>query len=178
MQPAHTPTVSLIRAADDDIAFLSALASDPAVAPFLAVGSGDKPALRALLSETKEDRGPAGLFVIRSPDGESLGGLALRVVNHRSRICELSRLMMRADTRRTGIASAAVRLACCKVLVDHALHRIQLEVYGDNLADKPSSRARASFAKAPAVARTGAASAGSTACSSGCWPKSSPPANA
>ena len=65
MQPAHTPTVSLIRAADDDIAVLSALASDPAVAPFLAVGSGDEPALRTLLSETTEDRGPDGLFVIR-----------------------------------------------------------------------------------------------------------------
>jgi RimJ/RimL family protein N-acetyltransferase len=134
MLPACPPTVSLASATDDDIPFLSALARHPAVASFLAVGTGEEDALRSLMKDAAQVRGPHGVFVIGSPEGESLGGLALEVVNHRSRICELSRLMVRPDKRRAGIASAAVTLACRKVLVDHSLHRIQLEVYGDNLA--------------------------------------------
>ena len=131
--PPALSNISLIRATDDDISFLSALADHPEVEPFLAVGSGDEDVLRGLVSDGGTDRGPRGLFVIRSPEGELVGGLALSVVNHRSRICELSRLMIRPEKRRTGIASAAVRLACRTVLVDHSFHRIQLEVYGDNL---------------------------------------------
>ena len=132
MPPA--PATSLIVAMDDDLSFLSALSDHPAVAPFLAVGSGDEDVLRGLLIDAAPDRGPHGLFVIRSRGDEPVGGLALSVVNRRSRICELSRLMIRPDKRRTGIASEAVWLACRKVLVDHSFHRIQLEVYGDNLA--------------------------------------------
>ena len=133
MLPAPAAT-SLILATADDLCFLSALAEHPAVAPCLAVGSGDEDVLRCLLSDAAPDRGPEGLFVIRSPEDEPVGGFALSVVNRRSRICEFSRLMIRPEKRRTGIASQAVRLACRKVLVDHSFHRIQLEVYGDNLA--------------------------------------------
>jgi RimJ/RimL family protein N-acetyltransferase len=133
MPPVPADT-SLSLATDDDISFLSALAEHPAVSPFLAVGSGDEAVLRGLLSDTAPDRAPHGLFVIHSPQDEPAGGLALSVVNRRSRICELSRLMIRPEKQRTGIASAAVRLACRKALVDHSFHRIQLEVYGDNLA--------------------------------------------
>jgi RimJ/RimL family protein N-acetyltransferase len=133
MLPAPA-NISLILATDDDISFLSALAGHPAVSPFLAVGSGDEDVLRGLVSDAAADRGPHGLFVIRSPEDEPVGGLALSVVNRRSRICELSRLMIRPEKWRTGIASETVRLACRKVLVDHSFHRIQLEVYGDNFA--------------------------------------------
>jgi RimJ/RimL family protein N-acetyltransferase len=133
MLPAPANT-SLTLAADDDISFLSALANDPAVSPFLAVGSGDQDVLRGLVSNAAAARGPDGLFVIRSPEDEPVGGLALSVVNRRSRICELSRLMIRPEMRRTGIASDAVRLACRRVLIDHSFHRLQLEVYGDNFA--------------------------------------------
>ena len=133
MPPAHVPAVSLMSATESDVGFVSGLANDPAVEPFLAVGAGDPARLRALLADT-EQPDPTGLFLIRSPESETVGALALRIVNHRSRICELSHLMIRPDTRRAGIASAAVTLACRKALVEHALHRIQLEVYGDNLA--------------------------------------------
>jgi RimJ/RimL family protein N-acetyltransferase len=133
MLPAPANT-SLRLATDNDVSFLSALADDPAVAPFLAVGSGHPDVLRGLLSGAVPDRGPHGLFVIRSGEDEPVGGLVLSVVNRRSRICELSRLMVRPEKRRTGIASDAVRLACRAAFVDHAFHRIQLEVYGDNVA--------------------------------------------
>jgi RimJ/RimL family protein N-acetyltransferase len=131
----HAPAdISLILAIPDDVSFLSALASHPEVEPFLAVSSGNEEFLRGLINDVTQDPGPHGLFVIRAPGGEPVGSLALSVVNRRSRICELSRLMIRPEKRRTGIASAAVRLACRKVLVDYSFHRIQLEVYGDNLA--------------------------------------------
>ncbi len=123
--------IALDPASERDVAFLSALAADPAVAPFLMVGAADADSLRGLLVE---DGSLDGLFVIRSPRREPVGGLALRVVNRRSRICELSRLMVSPDRRRTGVAATAVRRACRMALVDHGLHRIQAEVYGDNLA--------------------------------------------
>jgi RimJ/RimL family protein N-acetyltransferase len=140
MVPTHPPIAPLLPASYDDIAALAGLAKDPTVAPFLAIGAGDDDTLRRLLSDRAHER-PQGLFVVRSQVGESIGGLALRIVNERSRICELSRVMIRPDKRRLGIASAAITMACRKVLVEHSFHRIQLEVYGDNLA------ARALFAK-------------------------------
>ncbi len=132
MSGTGQPTVSLRLADAGDISFLSSLARDPAVEPFLAVGSGDEEALRALLREPGAERGPDGLFVICA-DGEAAGGLALQVVNRRSRICELSHLMVRPDRRGAGVASAAVTLACRTALVEHGMHRIQLEVYEDNV---------------------------------------------
>jgi RimJ/RimL family protein N-acetyltransferase len=124
--------VVLQPAIDKDIPFLSALAADSDVAPFLMAGAADPDGLRALLSEAVPDGLRHGLFVMRLPQGDRVGGLALRVVNRRSRICELSRLMVSSDHRRTGIAIAAVSSACQMALADHGLHRIQAEVYGDN----------------------------------------------
>jgi RimJ/RimL family protein N-acetyltransferase len=127
------PDISLEPATEVDITFLSALAADPAVAPFLMVGASDADSLRSLLTRDSPDGMPVGLFVIRLPAGERVGGLALRIINRRSRICELSRLMISTYRRRTGIAAAAVTRACRLALVDFDLHRIQAEVYGDNL---------------------------------------------
>jgi RimJ/RimL family protein N-acetyltransferase len=165
MLPAPA-TTSLILATNDDLSFLSALADDRAVAPFLAVGAGEADVLRGLLSDAASYGRPHGLFVIRSLEDEPVGGLALRVVNRRSRICELSRLLIRPDKRRAGIAWEAVARACRIVLVDHAFHRIELEVYGDNLAAQALSE-RVGFVR-EGRRRTGGASIGSTACISGC----------
>ncbi len=144
MPASHPPAISLVPAGEGDIAFLSALAEHPAVAPYLAVGAGDAQALRALLSEAAQTSEPHGLFLVRGPDGERVGGLALRVVNHRSRICQLSRVMIRPDRRRAGIGLAAVRGACRLVLAERSFHRLELEVYGDNLAGQ-ALFARAGF---------------------------------
>ncbi|MGN6168740.1 MAG: GNAT family N-acetyltransferase, partial [Solirubrobacteraceae bacterium] len=48
--------------------------------------------------------------------------------------CEITRVMLRPDTRGAGYASAAVRLAARGALVDHGLHRVEAQVYGDNFA--------------------------------------------
>ena len=124
-------TVSLRLAADDeDLKFLSGLARDPAVEPYLAPGRGEPAALAELAAPASE--APAGLYLIEGPGGRSVGGLAVAVVNRRSRICEITRVMLHPDARGAGLASAAVRRAAETALVDHGLHRIEAQVYGDN----------------------------------------------
>lgn len=118
---------------DGDIDFLSALALGPLVEPFLAPGRGDPEYLRELLSHSGGDQ-PYGMHVVESAADERLGGLALRLANRRSSICEISTVMVRPDVRRGGVALGAVRLACELALVEHGLHRVQAEVYGDNVA--------------------------------------------
>ena len=125
--------VRLRQAAPDDLGFLSALARDPAVEPCLAPGRGEPAALRDLLSP-RDSASPEGLYLIEAPAGRPVGGLALAVVNRRSRICEINRVMLQADARGAGIASTAVRLACRTAVVDHEMHRIEAQVYGDNFA--------------------------------------------
>ena len=46
----------------------------------------------------------------------------------------MSRVMVRPDRRRSGIAGTAIELACAHALVDHGMHRVQAECYGDNPA--------------------------------------------
>lgn len=121
--------VVLRRATGGDLRFLSDLASDPSVEPFLMPGASEQHVLRALADEES-------LFVIESPKGDRVGGLALQVFSRHSGICELTRLMVRPDRRRAGIASAAVALVCQDAVADLGMHRIQAEVYGDNLASQ------------------------------------------
>lgn len=131
-----TDSVSLrLACKEEDLAFLSALAQDPLVEPFLAPGRGEPEALRELLALAPDD--PAGLYglhMIDSARGERLGGLALMPAGRSGLICEISRVMVRPDVRRAGVALAAVRLVCGVALIDHRLHRIEGQVYSDNLA--------------------------------------------
>ena len=118
----------------DDLRYLSGLARDPQVEPFLAPGAGAPERLEAVLSQTGPDGGPSGMFVIESGSSQPLGGLALQVVSQNSRICELTRLMIDPAVRRSGVGAQAVILACRRALVDHRFHRVQAETYGDNVA--------------------------------------------
>jgi RimJ/RimL family protein N-acetyltransferase len=124
--------LSLREAAVDDLGYLAALAADPQVEPFLAFAASDEDKLLGLLSASGPAPGSGGLLVIESPHGEPLGGLALTVINTRSRICDISRVMVAPDSRRSGVAMTAVQLACRHALHDHGMHRIQAECYGDN----------------------------------------------
>lgn len=119
----------------EDLAFLCELARDPAVEPFLAPRAWASAAVRAWLErEPAGGTAPTGAYLIESATGDPLGGLALTVVNRRSRICDLARLMVRPEARGAGVALAAVDLAVRTALLDHGLHRIEAQVYGDNLA--------------------------------------------
>jgi RimJ/RimL family protein N-acetyltransferase len=124
--------VSLRPAAQGDLGFLSALAMHPSIEPYLAPGRGEPTALRELLSPA--NAAPEGLYLIEVPAGRPVGALALAVVNRRSRICEISRVMLDADARGAGIGSAAVRLASRSAFVGHDMHRVEAQVYGSNAA--------------------------------------------
>jgi RimJ/RimL family protein N-acetyltransferase len=126
--------VRLRIASREDLAYLSRLAQDPLVEPFLAPGAGAVERLEAVLAETSADGDPGGLFVIVTASGEPAGGLALQVIGRHSRICEITRLMVDPRVRRSGIGAEAVTLACRHALVEHGFHRVQVETYGDNLA--------------------------------------------
>ncbi len=133
LKAGASTNVTLRPACDEDVQFVSALASDPQVEPFLAFGAADERAVRALLATPGPAPESGGLIVIQSHDGERLGGLALTLINRRSRICDLSRLMILPGRRRSGLATAAILLACRHALGDHGMHRVQAECYGDNL---------------------------------------------
>jgi L-phenylalanine/L-methionine N-acetyltransferase len=126
--------LALRSAATEDLAFLSELASHPEAEPYLAPGAGEIERLEAILTQAELDGPPSGLFVIERRAAARLGGLALAVYSPRSRICNLTTLMVTPAARRSGVASHAVRLACRHALVDHGFHRLQAETYGDNLA--------------------------------------------
>ncbi len=123
----------LRRATEEDLAFISRLGRHPAVEPFLAPGSWEEDRLRALWVPAEEES-PGGLYVAELAEAGPVGALALAVVSTRSRICELTRLMVDPERRGAGLGLAAVRLACAVVLVEHGFHRLQAEAYGDNEA--------------------------------------------
>ena len=98
----------------------------------MAFGAAERDRLRALLDAPGPAPGSSSLLVIESDSGEPVGGLALTLINARSRICDISRVMVDPDRRRSGIALAAIGQACRHALHDHGMHRIQAECYGDN----------------------------------------------
>jgi len=138
MDPESSPSkpseVGLRRAVQADLPYLCRLAQDPLVEPFLAPAAGAPERLEAILDQGDSDGEPCGLFVIELPAGRPVGGLALQLLSQRSRLCELTRLMVDPQVRRSGVGAQAVSLACRRSLLEHDFHRIQVETYGDNLA--------------------------------------------
>lgn len=127
MSFAAVPEVTIRHAEERDLRFISTLAADPMVEPFLMPRAADSDRLRELLNQT-----PLGLFVIEAGDLGRAGALVLELVSERSRLCQLSRLMVDPARRGRGIATEAVRQASRLALVDLGAHRVQAEVYGDN----------------------------------------------
>jgi RimJ/RimL family protein N-acetyltransferase len=132
--------VRLRTASRNDLEYLTGLAQEPSVAPFLAPVGLILERLEALLrepaadpGEPPADGGPEGMFVVETEMGQPVGGLALHLYSRNSRICELSTLMVDPAAQRSGVGTSAVSLACHRVLVEHRFHRIQAETYGDNL---------------------------------------------
>ncbi len=133
-------------ATPDDAAFLVALRLHPAAAPFLGVREADEAALRLELAELADaDPAPAGRFVIDAAGG-AVGALAWRLSNRRSRIVDLSEIVVLPEARGRGVGTAAVREAC-RLLVDRLdVHRFQLETYAYNEAGIRASE-RAGFVR-------------------------------
>jgi RimJ/RimL family protein N-acetyltransferase len=126
------PEMQLRQAREDDLAFVLALGAHEAVQEWLAPrGRDQEPQLRALLEQA-----PLGLFVIEDDRGERVGALSLELISERSRLCQVHRLMLDPEHRGRGMASEAVRRVCRLALGELGMHRVQAEVYGDNLASQ------------------------------------------
>jgi RimJ/RimL family protein N-acetyltransferase len=123
--------VGLRTATRADIGYLLALAEDPQIAPFLAPPPLVQRRLEAALAAAESAVGPEGLFVIEA-FGRAVGGLVIQLVSPHSRLCELTTLMVDPAAQGSGVGSAAVELACRRVLVEYGFHRVQAETYGDN----------------------------------------------
>jgi RimJ/RimL family protein N-acetyltransferase len=111
------------------VPYLSLLAADPDVEPFLAFGAADEDRMRSLIAAAGPAPGSGGLLVVESHERETLGAIGLTLVNTRCGICEVSRVMVRPDRRRSGIAATASWLACRHALVDHEMHRVQARLF-------------------------------------------------
>ena len=131
--PGSPRAAVLRRAGADDLPFLLALAGHAEVAPHLAVGSGEPEALRASLERSAAEPNLHGRFVVER-EGAALGAAAFTVVNRRSRIAEVTGVMVAPAARGRGIAGEAVAALVRLLLDDLGMHRVQLEVYGHNEA--------------------------------------------
>lgn len=118
-----------VRAAtEQDANFIAAPRAHPDTVDFLAVSDQTQADLQAELGSAADRVGR----LIALHEGRPIAALKWTVVNRRSRIAELSDVMVHPLARGRGIATMLAR-AAARGLVDHLdMHRIQLGVYGDN----------------------------------------------
>ncbi len=132
--------VELRAALPDDARWLNGLRAHPATAEYLAVSAEGEAELRAELAAPADHAG----WLVATRGGHRLAALSWALVNRRSHIAELSHVIVDPDRRGQGIGAATVRAAALLLVETHDVHRVQLEVYGDN---QPAQRAftRAGF---------------------------------
>jgi RimJ/RimL family protein N-acetyltransferase len=112
---------------------------EPSAAAYLRIRDDAVAELRAELTDTDPATGERLLIL----DGDEIAGtLRWRVTSRRSRLAELSEVVIRPEARGRGLAFAAVRAVCRRLFDEAGVHRIQLETFGDNDAG------RAAFARA------------------------------
>jgi RimJ/RimL family protein N-acetyltransferase len=115
----------LRRAEPADVDALVALARLPEVAGTIATDAAD-----GIAAALDDDAGE--LLVIERGD-DLAGGVRWVMVGRRSRIADVRTLMLNPAYRGRGIALAAVRELVERLFGEHAVHRIEAEVYGFNL---------------------------------------------
>jgi RimJ/RimL family protein N-acetyltransferase len=125
-------SVTIRRAAPDDVDFIAGLIVHDEVEPFL---SARRPRERAELLDQIERSGSApqsfGVFVIEV-EGERVGLMEFETANERSRIAYLGGLALHPDFRGRGVAEEAALELRRHLLLDLGFHRLQLEIYGFN----------------------------------------------
>jgi RimJ/RimL family protein N-acetyltransferase len=125
--------VELRRAVPDDAELLAAMLEEPSAAAYLRIRDDAAAELREELTAADPAVGERLLIL----DGDEIAGtLRWRVTSHRSRIAELSEVVVRPEARGRGLALAAVRAVCRHLFNQVGMHRIQLETFGDNLAGR------------------------------------------
>ena len=125
-------TVSIRRAAADDLDFFEELLSHDEVEPFLAaVRTKEREGLSAEIERSLAEPEDFGRFVIEL-DGEPAGTMGFEVANRRSRIANLGGLAVHPDFRGRSIADEAARQFQRHLLLELGYHRLQMEIYGFN----------------------------------------------
>ena len=125
------PDELVVRAASaGDARFIFALRVAPDTIGFLAVSDHSEADLRTELNAPTEHAGR----LVAQRQGRPVASLQWTVVNRRSRIAELSDVMVDPRARGRGIGTTLVQTAAQQLIDHHDTHRIQLEVYGDNHA--------------------------------------------
>jgi RimJ/RimL family protein N-acetyltransferase len=107
-----------------DLEPVRALARHPEVAGTLSTTAADGLA----------DALAAGQLLVIEDDGAVVGAVRWQLVNRRSRIAEIATLMLHPEARGRGLALAAVRELCARLVHQHDVHRIEAETYGFNRA--------------------------------------------
>ena len=125
-------TVSLRRAARDDVDFLVELVSDADTRPFLGNRAADTRE-HALADIERSERDPDvhGWFVIEV-DGERAGCVAFERVNERHRIAEAGRFAIHPSFRGRRLGVEAAQAFQRLVLGELGFHRLELKIYAFN----------------------------------------------
>lgn len=135
-------TVSLRRAALDDVAEIRRLVTHPKVEPFLSViraTHDDELAAEIARSEAEPDA--YGVLMIAT-EGRDVGVVYFERVNRRSRIVRVGGLAIDPAVAGQGIGLAAVTTLVALLVGELDVHRIEAETYGYN------TRAQALFERA------------------------------
>ena len=125
-------TVTIRRATEEDVRFLTELVTDDDVAPYLAaVRPASAEEIRAGIEQAAADPEASGVYVIEV-DGEPGGTMSFERVNRRSRIASLGGLAVHPRFRGHGVADTAAHLFQRHLFDQLGFHRVQLEVYAFN----------------------------------------------
>lgn len=125
-------SVTIRRAAPEDVDFLVELTGHEDVDPFL---SARRATTRTeLLEEIERSEGEPedfGRFIVEL-DGARAGGMGFSVGNKRSRVARLGGLAIHPDFRGRRVSDEAARLLQRHLMGDLGYHRLELEIYGFN----------------------------------------------
>jgi RimJ/RimL family protein N-acetyltransferase len=123
----------LRRARFADAAFLAALATDPAVEPFISAMAPREPSeLRRAIERSLDEPAEQGRFLIEVGGNRPAGALAFELVHRRSRSAHLFGVAVTPELQGRGLGAAASRLMAEHLIRDLGYHRVQLECYGFN----------------------------------------------
>ena len=124
----------LRRAVAEDAPIVWELLTHESAAAYLRVREDGVDGLRAELAAGDPAQGER--LLIGGEDGGVAGTLAWRLISRRSRIAELSEVVVAPHARGAGLALAAVRAVCGRLFDEERIHRVQLETFGDNAAGR------------------------------------------
>ena len=125
-------SVTIRRAAHDDVDFLVELLNDDDVEPFMGAGRPrDRDGIADEVARSEREPQDFGRYVIEV-DGRLAGTMAFEVKNRRSRIAHLGGLAIHADFRGRRLADEAARMFQRHLIFDLGYHRLELECYGFN----------------------------------------------